>query len=255
MRVELVNGPAGSIEVRSSGDGPVVVMIASLGRSANDFDDVATLVASDGYRVVAPQPRGIAGTEFVDDDVDLHDLAADAAAVIHHYGAPAYVLGHAFGNRVARMTASLHPTLVRGVMLLGCGGAVLPEPDDGQALLDVFDDSLDAARHLEAVRRAFFAPGNDPTPWCDGWYPAVARMQGASMANVSRDEWWHSGDVDVLVVQAADDVIAPPANGARLMADLGPRGELVTLEQAGHAMLPEQPARLAKAITAWLSRH
>ncbi len=230
-------------------------MVASLGRSARDFDQLAEMIASNGYLVAAPEPRGIGGTERGTNNIDLRDLADDVAAVAELYGSPAYVLGHAFGNRVARLTATRHPTLVAGVMLLGCGGAVLPEPDDGRALLAVFDRSLDAERHLEAVRRAFFAPGNDPTAWHDGWHPEVAEMQGASMAEVPTDEWWRSGDVDVLVVQAAEDVIAPPANGIQLMTDLQGRGELVVIEQAGHAMLPEQPARLAEAITDWLARH
>lgn len=255
MRVDRVSGPAGRIEVRTVGSGRAVVMVASLGRSARDFDELAETIASAGYLVAAPEPRGIGGTEGRVNDVDLRHLAEDVAAVAQHYGSSAHVLGHAFGNRVARLTATRHPTLVAGVLLLGCGGAVLPEPEDGRALLAVFDRSLDDERHLAAVRRAFFAPGNDPTPWRDGWYPEVAHMQGASMDEVPADEWWHSGDVDVLVVQAAEDVIAPPANGVRLMSDLADRGELVVVEHAGHAMLPEQPARLAEVIIDWLARH
>ena len=253
--MERVNGPAGVIEVRTAGTGRTVVMVASLGRSARDFDGLAAMLVAAGYLVAAPEPRGIGGTEGCTNGIDLRQLADDVAAVAEHYGSPAYVLGHAFGNRVARLTATRHPALVAGVMLLACGGAVLPEPDDGRALLAVFDGSLDDEQHLDAVRRAFFAPGNDPTPWRDGWHADVARMQGASMAEVPTDEWWHSGDVDVLVVQAADDVIAPPANGVQLMSDLRARGELVVVEHAGHAMLPEQPAQLAAAITDWLARH
>lgn len=249
-----MSGPTGRIEVRAAGTGTPVVMVASLGRSARDFDELAARVASAGYLAVAPEPRGIGGTEGRTKQIDLRDLADDVAAVIERHGSPAYVLGHAFGNRVARLTATRHPTLVAGVVLLGCGGAVLPEPSDGQALLAVFDESLDSEQHLDAVRRAFFAPGNDPAAWRDGWYPSVADIQRASMVGVPTGEWWDSGDVDVLVIQAAQDVIAPPANGVQLMSDLGKRGELVVVDDAGHAMLPEQPVRLAEAITGWLAR-
>ncbi|MDW3215274.1 MAG: alpha/beta hydrolase [Ilumatobacteraceae bacterium] len=255
MHIDLIAGPDGRLEVRVAGRGTTLVMIASLGRSADDFDELAELVAAVGYRVVAPEPRGIRGSEPGPDDVDLRGLSDDVAAVIAHYGGPAFVLGHAFGNRVARMVATRHPTLVAGVILLGCGGAILPEPVDGRALIDVFDESLDAERHLEAVRRAFFAPGNDPAPWRDGWHPAVAQMQGRSMTDIDPDVWWRSGDARVLVVQAANDVIAPPANGEKLIGDLGNRGELRMLGGAGHAMLPEQPVQLAEMITDWLRRH
>lgn len=257
MNTESIRGPAGRIEIRRCGHGRAVIMIASLGRSATDFDDLGLRIARAGYSAVAPEPRGIGGTDRQPDGdrCGLDDLADDVAAVIEHVGAPAHVMGHAFGNRVARMTATIHRPLVSGVILLGCGGAVLPEPDVGRALLDVFDETLSSERHLDAVRRAFFAPDNDPTAWRGGWFPDLARMQGDSMTGIDTSRWWGAGDADVLVVQATDDVIATPANSVRLMADLGERGELATLVDAGHAMLPEQPERLAAVIIDWLDRH
>jgi hypothetical protein len=44
----------------------------------------------------------------------------------------------------------------------------------------VFDATLPPDKHMDAVRFPFFAPGNDPEVWRDGWYPAVARMQTAA---------------------------------------------------------------------------
>jgi pimeloyl-ACP methyl ester carboxylesterase len=95
-------GPGGRIDVRTVGSRPTVVMIASLGRAATDFDELATMLAPHGFCVAAPEPRGVAGSEGLTTDLGLDDLAHDVAAVIDHFGDTATVLGHAFGNRLAR---------------------------------------------------------------------------------------------------------------------------------------------------------
>jgi pimeloyl-ACP methyl ester carboxylesterase len=48
-----------AVEALVDGQGPLVVMIASLGRPAEDFDDLALRVAGAGYRAVRLQPRGV----------------------------------------------------------------------------------------------------------------------------------------------------------------------------------------------------
>src|ERR1700712_4049878 len=55
----IVSRGAVDIEVLSQGSGPVIVMLPSLGRSGEDYDAVATMLASEGFRVLRPQPRGI----------------------------------------------------------------------------------------------------------------------------------------------------------------------------------------------------
>src|SRR5439155_7541258 len=63
---------------------------------------VAALVGA-GYRVLRPQPRGIGKSFGPMADVVLDDLGDDVAHVIDQLGVgPAAVLGHAFGNVVAR---------------------------------------------------------------------------------------------------------------------------------------------------------
>src|SRR5262245_42699971 len=102
------------IEVLAQGQGSLVVLLPSLGRGAADFDAVAERLADAGYRVLRPQPRGIGGSRGPLAGIDLHDCAADVAAVIAQgNNGPAFVVGHAFGNRVARMLATDRPELVR----------------------------------------------------------------------------------------------------------------------------------------------
>src|SRR5215472_11924203 len=63
------------IEVIAQGRGPVIVILPSLGRGAEDYDVVAGLLVKDGFRVLRPQPRGIGRSTGPMSGVTLHDLA------------------------------------------------------------------------------------------------------------------------------------------------------------------------------------
>src|SRR4029450_13994888 len=69
------------IEILAQGQGDLIVLLPSLGRGATHFDAVAARLAGAGYRVLRPQPRG-GGSRGPLAGIDLHDCAADVAAVI-----------------------------------------------------------------------------------------------------------------------------------------------------------------------------
>src|SRR5580658_7448605 len=116
------------IEVAAEGHGPLIVMLPSRGRGADDFDEVAGELVKAGFRVLRPQPRGAALSLGPMQNLTLHDLAHDVAAVIRNAGdgGPAIIVGHAFGSWVARMTAVDHPELVRGVVMAAAAAKAYP---------------------------------------------------------------------------------------------------------------------------------
>lgn len=247
------------MEVFGSGAGPLVLMIASLGRPASDFDGLAAQLADAGYRALRYNARGIGRSSGTVQGLTLLDLAADAAAVIEAEmatsgAAPAVLIGHAFGQRVARMLATERPELVRAVVLLAAGGQVPPEPAAHQALGEVFELHRPDDEHLRAVQLAFFADGHDASVWRHGWHPATATMQLAATAASPVAHWWAGGRAPLLVIQGLQDRIAAPANGRALQQAYGARVELVEIDGAGHALLPEQPQRLARTILDYLQR-
>jgi pimeloyl-ACP methyl ester carboxylesterase len=197
------------------------------------------------------------------EQVSLGDLADDVAMVIAVLGGgPAVVIGHAFGQRVARMLATSKPDLVRAVVTLAAGGKI-PIPQRARAALaGCFDTSLSAAEHLENVRYGFFADGNDPSVWRDGWHGEVARMQrtatlgleGSGSASLHEQSWWAGGRAPMLVIQGLQDTIALPENGRQLKAAFSNRVELVEIDGAGHALLPEKPEEIADAVLSFLRR-
>jgi pimeloyl-ACP methyl ester carboxylesterase len=242
------------LAVYVDGTGPAVLMIPSLGRGAEDFADLGPALAAAGFRAIRLQPRGIPPSTGPMSNVTMADLADDAARAIDAAGGSSYVVvGHAFGQRVARMLAARAGKRVRGVVMLAAGGKAPMKPGAAQALSDCFKPELSPERHLEAVRFAFFAPGNDPAVWRGGWYPEASRMQIGANRSTPADEWWHAGDtVPLLVIQGLDDTVAPPENGRLLKTQAGSRVTLVELEHAGHALLPEQPQAIAQGVIQWM---
>ena len=107
-----------AIDVIVEGRGPAIVLLPSLARDSDDYDEVAEGLAAAGFRVLRPQPRGIGRSTGPMSGLTLHDFACDIAEVIEAFGdGRAVVVGHAYGNWVARMTAVDYPQQVRGVVI------------------------------------------------------------------------------------------------------------------------------------------
>ena len=233
----------------AAGAGPAVLLLASLGRGAEDFAEVAPLVAAAGHRVVCPDPRGIGASAGPMEGLTLYDLAADAAAVLEaETTGPAVIGGHAFGNWVARALSAARPDLVRGVVLLAASVTTNLDPAIRASIDGSFDPALTEAERLAHLQRGYFAPGHDARVWLSGWHPPVARMQRAATA-ATDDRWRRVADRHpTLYVAAAADTIAPVPTREQLQAALGERVTLTVIPEAGHALLPEQPAATAQAV-------
>ena len=249
-----VNG--GEVEVRVRGDGDLVVLVASLGRSIDDFDALIGDLEAAGYRAAGVSHRGIGESSPAVPGLTLHDFADDVARVIEHLcDGPAHLVGHAYGNRVMRCLASDRPELARSVTLIAAGGQVPPAPETRAALERIFEPDHSDEERLADIQHAFFAPGHDASIWLDGWYPETQKMQWDARAWSSLEEWGHAGSAPVLVIQGLDDPLAVPANGHALREQLGAdRVEVVDLPNASHAMLPEQPEAIARELLAFLRR-
>ncbi len=241
------------IGVTVRGEGPTVLVIPSQGRGVADFADLAERLVEAGRRVVMPEPRGIGASRGSNENITLAVLAGDAAAVIDRLGGgPADVIGHAYGNRVARMLATIRPDLVRRVVLLAAGGKA-PVPDDVAAAFDVcFRLDAPEAERLAAIGTVFFAAGNDARVWLDGWSLEAAALQAVADGATPVETWWHAGSAPLLVIQGLEDRMALPANGRMLKGELGARVTLVELTGASHALLPERPDAIAETVIGYL---
>ncbi|KMO20269.1 alpha/beta fold hydrolase [Methylobacterium platani] len=246
-----------TIEALSQGSGPTIVILPSLGRSGEDYDAVSRLLAEDGFRVLRPQPRGIGRSAGPMEGLTMHDLAADVASVIEHEKAgPAVVVGHAFGNFVARQIAADRPDLVKGVVVAAASAGKVPPgstekpigPEMRKAIDGPSDPSLPEEKRLKYLRIAFFAPGNDPRVWLGGWNEAVHHMESHARNHTPVDDYFAAGSAPILDLQAEHDPVAPRRFAGVLKSLLGDRVTIVVIPNASHALVPEQPAAVAREI-------
>jgi pimeloyl-ACP methyl ester carboxylesterase len=248
------HGPV-SIEVLAQGSGHRIVLLPSLGRGATDFDVMAARIAAAGYRVLRPQPRGIGASTSVA-YADLQDCAADVAAVIEHDGGgAALVAGHAFGNRVARMLATARPELVRGVSLIAANVGHAPStPPIREAIRNSANNALPDEERLKALRFAFFAPGNDPTPWLKGWHPEVLAAQRVAGDKTSRQLDYAGGNAPILYLQPGHDPLAHVEDAHEFKRALGDRVTVIVIDNASHAAIEEQPEAISAALVDFANR-
>ena len=246
------------IEVIAEGSGPLVILLPSRGRDSEDFDAVAAGIAEAGFRVLRPQPRGAGQSSGPLKDLTLHDFAQDMAEVIRHAGGgPAVIVGHAFGNWVARMTAVDYPKLVRGVVIVAAAAKAYPAGFPGamqlsEAVRKAGDPALPEAERLTYLRTAFFAPANDASSWLKGWHPEVDEAQSAAGRATKQSEWWPGGTAPLLDLQAALDPFKPRAMMNEMSEEFGERVRIVVIPNASHALIPEQPAAVVDAIVTWI---
>jgi pimeloyl-ACP methyl ester carboxylesterase len=243
------------IEVIVDGEGDAVILLPSSQRGSDDFDAVAEHIAAAGHKVLRPQPRGIGKSTGSLENLTLHVLAADVAATIKALGnGHAVVVGHAYGHYVARVTDLDYPALVRGVVMAAAGSASATSAPALPKALDVAADVRQPkAARLAALQLAFFAPGNDPRAWLDGWHPELAKAYRAAAKVPARATWWPVTHAPVLDLQAADDPWRPVDSRQEVVDALGAKASVVVVPNASHALFPEQPHAVAEAIVKWIA--
>lgn len=231
-----------------------VVLIPSYARSASDFNELIRVLDENGYRSLAMQPRGVGGSTLPALDPTLATYAEDLAAILEaeKQSVPVVVIGHAYGNRVARAFATAHPERVLSLILLAAGGESPTPPETGaaisKAVFAVFPDSV----RRRAIAEAFFARGNAvPDLWMRGWYPMAAIGQAHATTASPVRSWADAGGVPMLILEPAEDAAASGA-GERIRTRFPDRVRVEIVDAAGHAILNERPDEVAARILAEL---
>ncbi|MCG2594317.1 alpha/beta hydrolase [Ramlibacter sp. XY19] len=253
-RRELVQLGEARIDVIVEGGGPALVLLPSSLRDSEDFDALAALLAAEGFLVLRPQPRGMGHSSPPPAGMTLETLADDVAAVIARLApGPAVVVGHAYGHWVARVTDLRHPQQVRGVVVLGAAAREFPA-GMAEALAVASDPQRSEEERLAALRVCMFAPGNDARSWLQGWYPQWRTAYREASQRPPRENWYSRCNAPLLDLQGAQDPWRPPATRGELADALGAKVTVREIANAGHALVPEQPQAIARAITDWVRR-
>lgn len=245
-----------TFEVLIEGSGPDVVLVPSAMRGATDFALLQAALTKVGYRSLALNPRMAGRSKGPLEALTLHDIADDVAFVVNTLaGGKAHLVGHALGNIGVRATASFRPEVARTVAVMPCGGHDLAAHPVSQEVIQAMprchDESLTREERLAALRTAFFAPGNDPSVWLSDWWPQSAGIANA-IPTADPELWWRGGEVPILIIQPLNDAMASTEAGRATAKAMGSRCTYVEVDNCGHAILPEQPAEIARHIIEFL---
>jgi len=235
-----------SIQYFSRGQGEAIVLLPGGTLTVGYLDGLAEALAKAGYQVVGINFRGSGKSTGPGKGVTLQTLADDVAGVIRALNlGPVHVAGNDFGNRVARMFAASHPDLTRSVILLAAGGKIQPKPDADHALQVIFNPKSTEADILAVMKYLVANPADSARVWAifkRSLDPGAAAIEAAAAKATPLEAWWAPpGQTKYLILQGANDLIAPPENGVELQKELGPRATLVNVPGAAHLLPLEQP--------------
>jgi pimeloyl-ACP methyl ester carboxylesterase len=254
--VKLANS---NVEYFTRGTGEPIVLLPGGVLTVGYLDGLADALSKAGYRVIGINFRGSGKSTGSSDKVTMQTMADDVVGVIRALRlGPVHVAGNDYGNRVARMVAMSHPELTRSVILLGAGGKVPPQPAAERALVTFFTPTTTDAEMLEALRFFVANPADAPRVWAiikPSRAPGAAGIEKKSTEATLLSTWWAPpGQTRYLIVQGANDQIAPPENGEILQKELGDRATLVNVPGAAHLLPVEQPDITAKHVISFLKQ-
>ncbi len=264
--VQVRNGDV-VLSCTAVGDGPLVVMVMGTGSPGRVWhaNQQPALVKA-GYRVVTFDNRGIAPSSECANGFTMADMVADTAAVIEHFGAPAFVVGTSLGARITQELALARPELVRAAVMLGTYGRTTP-------LLTAYNEGeralLDAGRELPApffaaitahmnLSPATLADDRSARDWLDiigfggqSSTPGVRAQLDLPERDQNRLAAYRSITRPTLVVGFADDRTLP-VHLAREVADAIPGSRYEEVADAGHFGYLERPEAVNGLLIGYL---
>ena len=108
-------------------------------------------------------------------------------------------------------------------------------------------------KHIRICDRDPLPSGWRTSGTLTGWHPEIRDSQRAAVAAVKQDEWWSGGSAPLLDLQAAQDPFKPETKRSEMKDEFGDRVTLVVIDNASHALIPEQPKAVVNALVAWVS--
>ena len=253
---QVVSTGDAEIEVlRITEQRPEVFVLPGAAGGISAYADLCERLTADGLPTVGLNPRGCGASVGNLRDLTLEALAADVTGVMMALrGSPAVLVGHAGGNRIARVVATEHPCMVRGTVLLAAGGKIPIAADAVAAMLRASDTTRSADERTRAVAEAYFAPANQhlAAELPHDSSAAFSRAFQEALQKVPVDHWWAGGTAPMLVLQGREDRIATVANGHLLADEYPDRVQVVDIDNAGHALYVEQPEEITRLIVGWV---
>ncbi|MBZ9657362.1 alpha/beta fold hydrolase [Phyllobacterium lublinensis] len=255
---ELANGLRLSYVEMGDPNGVPVLLLHGFTDSARSWSLIAPYLAT-GFRVVAPDLRGHGQSDKPEGCYTIPEMANDVRFLIEAlHLAPAHVVGHSLGGRLAQAIAERWPRIVAKIVLMSTSAALRERRGWLWENIQMLRDPIDP-------ESAFIRE------WCSGAVPVdenfLAHARRESAAVPSRI--WHSiyyeqlaydpspllQDISsaTLILRGEEDMIATEEHQVN-MKDAIVGAEFISLPGHGHNLHWEDPEKVAGLIRTFLER-
>ncbi|MFC3385399.1 alpha/beta fold hydrolase [Couchioplanes azureus] len=246
-----------------AGDGPPVVLAHGYGVSLLEWNVAWEQLIARGYRVIAFDQRGHGGSTLGSGGVGSGAMAADYAAVLHHFDVrDAVLVGHSMGGFVAIRSVVDHPELadrLRGLVLFATwAGRILDGAPQNRLQIPLLRTGvLPWLIRTRTVGVLFAAAqcGRNPSPAMISVFREVVSRQDhrpllpivRAFADEDRYPRLPEITVPTIVMVGSADRSTPSSHARRLAAGV-PGARLVTVPDAGHLLNWEAPDTLVDVV-------
>jgi pimeloyl-ACP methyl ester carboxylesterase len=233
-------------------DQPEVVLIHGAGGTHLHWP--YNLRRLNNHRVLAPDLPGHGKSEGIGEQA-IERYAQLIADWLEDIGVKqAAVVGHSMGGAIAQSLALSHPKMV-GKLVLISTGAVLPVNPD---LLEKISVPASAPSALDLIVKWSYAKGTDPTllqqarEQMDAIRPTVIYGDFVACSRFDTTEQLSKIKAPTLVLCGEADKMTPIHFSKQLQENI-PNATLVTIPEAGHMIMIEQPEKVAEEILNFLT--
>ena len=255
-RLARLNGL--DLAYRFGGDGAPLLLLHPIGLDSSWWQPLAARLAQH-FCVLAPDFRGHGGSAPIRAEVELADLADDAADLLRFLGLPsAQVVGLSMGGMAAQHLAIRHPDRIRSLSLLGTACTIPDEVRPGvaergelarqkgmNAVLEStlerwFSPSALQSRLAESCRQKLLETDAQSWAWC---WRAISRLDTLPLLQRI--------SAPTLVVTGTQDVSAPPAAATLITRNIA-HARLEIIDGAPHMGPFELPERYMAPVIAFI---
>jgi pimeloyl-ACP methyl ester carboxylesterase len=258
-------------DINPRAKGTPLLLIIGYGSTMAEWDPQLISGLARGRRVIMFDNRGAGESTGSVRHLSVRLMADDAAGLISELRlGRTDVLGWSMGGFIAQELALDHPGMVRRLILASTdAGSSHAKPGKPGVIRTLTNPATSVTELLPVL----FPPGQAAA--AGTWLTAIASQPGltsqdfvvtamtkAAQTNATQRLWLrpHEGTyarlsairASTLVAYGTQDVIVPASN-AQILLKLIPHAKALRVSNAGHAFLFQDPTRIAKAFTAFLS--
>ena len=246
---------------------PPLLLINGYAATGADWDPTFLGELEASHRVLRPDNRGVGAVPLGEEELTIAAMAADMEALLDDEEIErAPVVGWSMGGFVAQELARRAPERVSALALMSTDpGGEAAVPARAEVWAELTDHSGTPREQATRLISLLFPPpvaveidrqfGEIVAAARAGLAATTLRAQEQAMAAWHRTEPGEpEAATPTLVLHGTEDVVIPPANAGAL-TDRWPGAGVELFEGSGHAVMAQEPQRIAAAIRLHLDEH